>query len=126
MASPAIIYLQIATGAGLIIFWILFFTVGLAPENAPESYEAFEHSFPVPDIILAATLIASSVLLLMKNPLGMTLSIASGGALIFLGMLDISFNLQNMFARQSLKEKLFSATINLWCVGFGLAILISA
>ena len=107
-------------------FWILFFTVGLTPENAPESYEAFEHSFPVPDVILAITLITSSVLLLMKNPVGVTLSLASGGALIFLGMLDISFNLQNMFARQSLKEKIFSATINLWCVGFGLAILISA
>jgi len=125
MAGQSIIYLQIATGTGLIIFWILFFTVGLAPENAPESYEAFERSFPVPDVILALALIASSVLMLKGNPTGVTLSHAGGGALIFLGILDISFNLQNMFSRQTLKEKLFSGFINLWCVGFGLAILLT-
>lgn len=123
MAPTAIIYLQIATGVGLILFWILFFTVGLAPENAPDSYADFERSFPVPDVILALALIASSVLLLRGDPAGVTLSHAGGGALIFLGVLDLSYNLQNMFALQSLKERIFSGFINLWCVFFGLAVL---
>ncbi len=125
MAPHAIIYLQIATGAGLILFWILFFTVGLAPDNAPDSYDDFEHSFPIPDIILAIALTASSLLMMKNIQAGITLSHAAGGALIFLGVLDISYNLRNMFAGQSLKEKLFSSFINLWCVGFGIAILLS-
>jgi len=36
MGNTTIIILQIATGAGLLIFWALFFTVGLAPKNAPD------------------------------------------------------------------------------------------
>ena len=122
MASQTIIYLQIATGAGLILFWILFYTVGLAPADAPESYEAFEKSFPIPDVILSIGLIAAAVMLLTGNAAGVALSHVCAGGLIFLGMIDISFNLQNMFARQTMKERLFSATINLWCVGFGIAI----
>jgi hypothetical protein len=125
MGNTTIIILQIATGAGLLIFWALFFTVGLAPKNAPDSYHDFEHAFPIPDGILSVALIASSVLLLRGNPAGITLSHACAGALVFLGLLDITFNLQNMFARQTWKERFFSAFINLWCVGFGLFILLA-
>jgi len=123
MSNTTIIYLQIATGAGLVLFWALFFLVGLAPKDAPPCYSAFEHAFPVPDLLLAAALIASSILLLSGNPAGLVLSHACAGALLFLGVLDITFNIQNMFARQTWKERFFSAFINLWCVGFGLAIL---
>lgn len=121
MAGNTIIYLQIATGAGLILFWILFFTVGLAPKNAPDCYHAFERAFPVPDIILSAALIVSAVLLKTHHPSGAAAAHACGGALMFLGTLDITFNLQNMFKLQSNKERFFSAFINLWCVGFGAA-----
>ncbi len=122
MGNTTIIALQIATGAGMILFWILFYTVGLAPKNAPECYLVFERAFPVPDIILCTALIVSSVLLLRGNPAGMVLSHVCAGGLMFLGTLDIIFNLQNMFARQTWKERIFSAFINLWCVGFGLAV----
>jgi len=40
---------QLATGFGIIVFWILFFTVGLAPANPPVCYFAFEHAFPLPE-----------------------------------------------------------------------------
>ena len=46
------------TGIGLLLFWIGFFTIGLAPENPPPGYFEYEHSFPLPDIILAIALIA--------------------------------------------------------------------
>ena len=42
-------WLMILTGAGIILFWIAFFTIGLTPENAPPCYLAFEHAFPPPD-----------------------------------------------------------------------------
>ena len=48
---------QLATGFGIIVFWILFFTVGLAPTNPPVCYFAFEHAFPLPDAVLAIGLL---------------------------------------------------------------------
>ena len=38
--------LELLTGIGLILFWIGFFTIGLAPKNPPQGYLAYEHSFP--------------------------------------------------------------------------------
>ncbi|MBN1572122.1 MAG: hypothetical protein JW984_02880 [Deltaproteobacteria bacterium] len=115
--------LEILTGAGIILFWVGFFTVGLAPEPAPDCYFAFEHSFPPPDIILSLALIASGMLLIKKRPAGVTLSLVSAGALVFLGTLDMSFNLQNGFYFVSPAELITNGFINLLCIGFGLAII---
>ena len=118
-ALPA---LAIITAAGLALFWIGFFTVGLAPENPPACYFAYEHSFPVPDIILAIALLAGGVLALKGNANGRTILVAGGGALVFLGLLDICFNWQNGMYAISALDLALNAFINLWCVGFGTAL----
>jgi len=117
--------LEIVTGVGLILFWIAFFTVGLAPEKAPPCYFAYENSFPLPDGILAVLLLAAGILLMRSNRAGRTLSLIGAGALIFLGLLDFSFNLQNGIYLTSVVDLVLNALINLWCVGFGLAACIS-
>lgn len=114
--------LELLTGAGLILFWIVFFTIGLAPENPPPCYFAYEHSFPLPDIIMAIFMLASGILLLKKMGLGKTLSLACAGGLIFLGLLDFSFNIQNGVYMISTMDMLLNAFINFWCVVFGVAI----
>jgi len=115
--------LEIVTAAGLILFWIGFFTVGLAPENPPECYFAYEHAFPLPDICLAFLLLAAGVLLLRQNPLGRTLSLIAAGALVFLGLLDFSFNLQNDIYLASAIDLVLNAFINAWCMAVGLVII---
>ena len=120
--GKAIPVLEIATAAALILFWIGFFTVGMAPESPPECYFAYEHAFPLPDILLAIALLASAVLLLKDNQLGRTLALVAAGALIFLGLLDFSFNLQNGVYSSSTLDLILNAFINIWCVAFGLAI----
>ncbi len=116
---------QILTGAGLIVFWILFFTVGMIDKNvAPDCYFQYEHAFPPADIILASGLILSSFLLIKKLPIGKTVSLVCAGALIFLGLLDFSFNLQNKVYLISLAEAISNGFINAWCVFFGLVIFI--
>lgn len=114
--------LELLTGIGLILFWIGFFTIGLAPENPPPCYFAYEHSFPLPDIVLAIVLLAAGILLLSGNPRGGRLSLVAAGALIFLGLLDFSFNIQNGIYKISALDLILNAFINIWCVGFGLAI----
>ena len=116
--------LEIVTGVGLILFWIAFFTVGLAPDMAPPCYFAYEHSFPLPDGILAILLLIAGILLMRSRPAGRPLSLIYAGALVFLGLLDFSFNLQNGIYLTSIVDLVLNAFINLWCAGFGLAVAI--
>jgi hypothetical protein len=116
--------LSIITAVGLVLFWIGFFTIGLAPKNPPAGYFVYEHSFPVPDIILALVLIAGSVLNMTGGTYGTTLLVAGGGALVFLGILDMSFNFQNGMYKTSVLDMILNAFINLWCVIFGALIVV--
>ena len=114
--------LELLTGIGIILFWIGFFTIGLAPENPPQCYFAYEHSFPLPDIILSIAVFASGMLLLKNKESGRTLSFVCSGGLMFLGLLDFSFNIQNGIYMTSTLDLVLNAFINVWCVGFGIAI----
>lgn len=118
--------LGLITGAGLLLFWIGFFTVGLAPENPPPCYFVYEHAFPLPDIILALVLIAGAVLSLKGKPHGAKLLIAGGGALAFLGVLDFSFNIQNGMYAISTLDLVLNAFINLWSAVFGVVLAVRA
>jgi hypothetical protein len=121
-ALKTIAILELLTGVGLILFWIGFFTIGLAPKNPPPGYLAYEHSFPLPDGLLAILLLAAGTLLLLNNPLGSHLSLIAAGALVFLGVLDFSFNIQNGIYKISKSDLILNAFLNIWCVGFGVAI----
>ena len=114
--------LELLTGVGLILFWIGFFTIGLAPENPPQCYFAYEHSFPLPDIILSIAVFASGMLLLKNKESGRTLSLICAGSLVFLGLLDFSFNIQNGIYMNSTVDLILNAFINIWCVGFGITV----
>ncbi|MGA9047410.1 MAG: hypothetical protein WB588_00245 [Dehalococcoidia bacterium] len=118
----AIAVLELLTGVGLILFWIGFFTIGLAPKNPPKGYMEYEHSFPLPDGLLALLLLAAGILLLLNNPWGSHLSLIAAGALVFLGVLDFSFNIQNGVYKISKSDLILNAFLNVWCVGFGVAI----
>ena len=81
----AIAVLELLTGVGLILFWIGFFTIGLAPKNPPQGYMEYEHSFPLPDGLLAILMLVAGTLLLLNNPWGSHLSLVAAGALVFWG-----------------------------------------
>jgi hypothetical protein len=120
----AIAVLELLTGVGLIVYWIGFFTIGLAPKNPPKGYLEYEHSFPLPDGLLSILLLAAGILLLLNNPWGSHLSLVAAGALVFLGVLDFSFNIQNGIYKISKSDLVLNAFLNIWCVGFGVAIAI--
>jgi hypothetical protein len=112
--------LEIVTAIGFILFWLAFFTIGLAPERPPACYFAYEHSFPLPDGLLCILLIIAGVLIMKGRALGAKLSLMAAGGLIFLGLLDFAFNIQNGVYAASTIDLVINAFINAWCVGFGL------
>ena len=116
--------LQIVTAVGLILYWLAFFTVSLAPLNPPDGYFAYEHAFPLPDGLLSALLLIAGIIMMKNNPTALKLSLVAAGGLMFLGLLDFSFNIQNGIYTASTVDLVLNALINLWCFGFGLAMAI--
>ncbi|HMB20795.1 MAG TPA: hypothetical protein VKQ10_06990 [Spirochaetota bacterium] len=111
--------LAIITAVGILLFWLGFFTIGMAPDNPPPCYFAYEHAFPLPDIVMAFVMIAAGYLMLKKIQVGQSLMLAAAGALTFLGLLDFSFNLQNGIYAISTMDMILNGFINTWCVLFG-------
>ena len=122
-----VVTIEIATAIGIILFWIGFFTVGLAPADPPLGYYAFELAFPVPDVVLAATLLIAAFCLrdgtTQRRAIGRMLSLVAAGALLFLGLLDTSFNLQNRMYVLSPVDGALASFVNVWCLAAGLAII---
>ena len=90
----AIAVLELLTGVGLMLFWIGFFTIGLAHKNPPKGYMEYEHSFPLPDGLLAILMLVAGTLLLLSKPWGGHLSLIAAGA----------------------RRHLFSSIWNLWLI----------
>src|SRR5215467_9675723 len=115
--------LELFTAAGLFLYWILYFTVGVAPARPPTGYFVFQNTFTVADLILAALLARAAILLLRPDPihrvLGRGLSLICSGALLFLGGLDISFNLQHAIYLTPSLDMFLEVAINFWCLIFG-------
>jgi nucleoside-diphosphate-sugar epimerase len=115
--------LELCTAAGLLLYWILYFTVGVAPERPPRGYFVFQNTFTLADLILAGLLVKAATLLLRPDAihrvLGRGLSLICAGALLFLGGLDISFNFQNAIYLTFSVDMLLEVAINIWCLVFG-------
>lgn len=116
---------EILTAIGLVLFWLAFFTLGLAPENPPQGFFEYEHSFPLPDGLLAIGLFTAGTALLKCKEIGKLISLVCSGALFFLGVVDFSFNIQNGMYQLSTTDLILNAFINLWCLFLGSIIVYS-
>lgn len=117
MNKETISKFQLATAIGIILFWILFFTVGFENPSYPIYYSKFEHSFPLPDSFLSFILIMAFIKRNKESWKSFTL--VGAGAMIFLGLCDFSFNVLNGMYYVGFIDSIMNIGINLWCIGFG-------
>ncbi len=76
-------------------FWISFFIVDNKSKMSEVEYK-HELSFPFPDLgWITPCLIISAIGLLTSQPLGYFFSALAGSGMMFLGIIDLAFNLQN-------------------------------
>ena len=114
--------LQLILAAGFIGFWAMYFAENPCPQKtiACERFLAFENSFPVPDLgYIVPMLVIGAVGLLKGQRYGVLASLLAGSALIFLGLLDVSFNLQNARYTINFVEGFLNVLINGVCLIFG-------
>ena len=76
-------------------FWISFFIVDNKSKMSEVEYK-HELSFPFPDLgWITPCLLISAIGLLMDQPLSHFFSALAGSGMMFLGIIDLAFNLQN-------------------------------
>ena len=111
---------QILWGFGVIIFWIYFFLVENKNPERSEVYLVFERSFVLPDICwLSSCMFISGFSLFMNQQIWVFFSIAGGSAMLFLFLLDFSFNIQQgNYKKEKRKENIGEIVINILCVIF--------
>lgn len=90
---------QILIGIGIIGFWLMFyFTEYKSPEKRKMDELSFKHelSFPLPDLgWVSPCLFIAAIGLFMGQKYGYFFSALGGSGMMFLGLIDFAFDLQN-------------------------------
>ena len=87
---------QILIALGLIGFWTMFYFTEYKDRKMSETEFKHELSFPLPDLgWVFPNLIISSIGLLMGENFGYFFTITAASGMMFLGLIDLAFNLQN-------------------------------
>jgi hypothetical protein len=87
--------LLVVTGVVTVAYWLDFFLRGTVQVVEEEWYLRFERAFPVADAWMAACSLVAAVGLFTGSGYGDVFGLLAGSALIFLGLMDLTFNLQN-------------------------------
>ncbi len=93
----AIISVMIFAALLTLAYWIVWFGVDrniLASSHAT-AYYTFENAFPAADGWLTLTLLLGALGLALKRPWGLLWGLLAGGAGIYLGCMDVLFDLEN-------------------------------
>ena len=110
-------------------YWFVWFGVDrdiLASAHS-ESYYAFENSFPVADLWMAFAGLAASVALIRRRASALLWIIAAGATSIYLGFLDILFDLENgIYRSPDTGGVLVEIAINVLSLAFGAVVMIWA
>ncbi len=88
----AIAYLVVA-GIGTTAYWIVFFTSGAVQVTSDAGYLAFERAFPLADGWMAACALVAALGLARGRPWGLLFGLLAGSSIVFLGCMDVLYNL---------------------------------
>ncbi|HEY3823145.1 MAG TPA: hypothetical protein VGL82_01240 [Bryobacteraceae bacterium] len=97
------------------LFWISFATEF---KELPAAIVDFEWSFIAPDLLwIVAPFLVASHWLLTGNRKGRTATAVAGGAIFYLGLLDVAYNVRH--GQYSTTRGFLDAAVNVACLVFG-------
>jgi hypothetical protein len=117
----ALCVLLIGTAIAMICYWANFYIRGGVQVLKEDWYIRFQKAFLAADLWTSAAAIAGAVGLLAEQTYGLVFALLTASSLIFLGLMDITFNIQNNLYRlvATSGEMKFELFINLWTLGLG-------
>lgn len=105
-------------------YWIVYFTSGDVQVRQDEVYIAFENSFPAADAWMAVCALLGAIGLLRHRPWGLLFGLLAASSAIFLGLMDVTFNLNQGIYAIGGAEAAIEVLINLFCLGVGPLVII--
>ncbi len=117
LPSRAITILLWLTALGIIAYWISYFTDGTVHSTAETCYHVFERTFPAPDGMIALCAIATALGLSRRKDWAVFTGMAAVGGLLFLALIDISYNVWNDMYVDMAAPMIIESVINLYCLG---------
>ncbi|MFQ5666737.1 MAG: hypothetical protein ACE5I7_09935 [Candidatus Binatia bacterium] len=102
-----------------VLYWIVFFTSGAVYLSSDPAYLTFERTFFAADVWLGTTCVLCAEGLRRQRSWAVLFGIAAGSAFVYLGLMDILYNLAHGTYRQLRGETLAEIGINLTCFTFG-------
>ncbi len=119
--------LLIITALGTIYYWADFYLRGGVQVLKEEWYIKFEKAFLVADLWGVSTCsLIGAVGLLTEQPYGLFFSLLASGSMIFLALMDITFNVENKLYPliATSNQMVFELGINLWFLVLGISLLV--
>ncbi len=117
--------LLILTAVVTVGYWVDFFVRGSVNVVEEEWYIRFERAVPVADAFMSINAALAAIGLLTHASYGVAFALVAAGALIFLGLMDVTFNITNGLYRYLATSQPMRAElgINIWTLGLGAALL---
>lgn len=119
--------LLLITAVVTVAYWVDFFVRGSVNVVEADWYIKFERAFPVADAFMATCCTIAGIGLLADASFGVAFALVAAGALLFLGLMDVTFNVNNglygyLPTSWPMRGEL---VINVWSIGFGLVLLVA-
>lgn len=114
----AITYLAVAA-VGTTAYWLVFFTSGAVQVQRDAAYLAFEKAFPLADGWMAACAVLGAIGLWRGRPWGLLFGLLAASSLVFLGCMDVLWNLNSgsyAIGSNAMKAEI---VINVFCIAGG-------
>jgi hypothetical protein len=109
-----------------IYYWIDFYTRGEVQVVNEDWYVKFQKAFTIADLWMTISAIIGAIGLLMGQTYGLLFALLAAASLIFLGLMDVAFNIQNNLYRLvgTSNQMKFEVFLNLWALGLGITTIV--
>ena len=128
MIEYVISVLLIMTAIFLIYYWIDLYLRKGVQVTQEEWYIKFQKAFPIADMWAAICALLGAVGLLTEQNYGLLFSILSASSVIFLALMDITFNVENKLYNLvgTSNEMKLELAGNIWFLSVGIVLIIYA
>ena len=118
--------LLIGTAIVCIYYWVDFYITGGVHVIKDDWYMRFQNAFPAADLWMSVCAIVGAIGLLTGQTYGLLFTLLAASSLIFLGLMDVTFNIQNKLYRlvATSGQMKFEVFLNIYALGFGIALII--
>ena len=116
---------SIVSGVLMLYYWVDYHTRGGVQVLEEEWCTKFQDAFPTADIWTAACCLTAGVGILTGRTYGLVFALLAASSLLFLALMDITFNVQNNLYRllKSSNPMKTELVINIWALSLGIILI---